>query len=72
MSATAFVWIYLIRTAYSLIVLGVCAYVVFWLGFSGWWFVLALVLLSYAGEAETTIGAATNGRKKDGSGADER
>ena len=31
--------------ASNLIVLGGCAYAVFWLGHSGWWFLLAVLLL---------------------------
>lgn len=31
-------------TIYRLIILGVTAYSVFWLGYSGWWFVLAIAL----------------------------
>ena len=29
---------------YRLLVLGACAYTVFWLGHSGWWFLLAIPL----------------------------
>lgn len=34
-----------LNVAYRLAVLGTCAYVVFGLGYSGWWFLLALLLL---------------------------
>lgn len=33
-------------------VLGVTAYAVFWLGHSGWWFLLALLLLRPFGRSE--------------------
>jgi len=35
----------LVYYIYVLIVLGACGYVVFGLGHSGWWFLLALVLI---------------------------
>lgn len=31
--------------AYRVLVLGTCSYAVFWLGYSGWWFLLALALV---------------------------
>ena len=38
------VWLYLIATLWNVLVWGVTAYAVFWLGHSGWWFVLAALL----------------------------
>lgn len=31
---------------WRMLVLGTCAYVVFWQGHSGWWFLLAILLCS--------------------------
>ncbi|MEP9376164.1 hypothetical protein ABLE91_05580 [Aquabacter sp. CN5-332] len=36
--------------AFRAAILGFCAYAVFWLGFSGWWFALALVLCAVAAD----------------------
>lgn len=38
--------------AYNAAILGVCAYAVFWLGHSGWWFLLALILCAKAGSGK--------------------
>ncbi|MFG1462306.1 hypothetical protein V5F77_05345 [Xanthobacter sp. DSM 24535] len=34
----------LMSLAFNLVIYGVCAYAVFWLGHSGWWFLLAMVI----------------------------
>ena len=39
---------------YKLIILGTCAYAVFWLDRSGWWFLLALLLCSGELSVKTT------------------
>ena len=39
---TAF--IFALSTVCNLVVLGTTAYAVFWLGHSGWWFLLALMI----------------------------
>ena len=39
------VLLYFISTMWNVLVLGVTAYAVFWLGHSGWWFLLAVLLL---------------------------
>jgi hypothetical protein len=36
----------LIRFLWYVLVFGVTAYAVFWLGHTGWWFVLAIILSS--------------------------
>lgn len=35
---------------WNALVLGTTAYLVFWCGFSGWWFALAIILCSSSGE----------------------
>lgn len=40
----------LIYFIYCLIILGGCSYIVFGLGFSGWWFLLAILLLPTTSE----------------------
>ncbi len=43
--------------ACKLVVFGVCAYAVFWLGHSGWWFLLALIVsleFGFSSSKETT------------------
>ena len=37
-------WLYVL--AWEALTIGGCAYVVFWIGHSGWWFVLAVLLSS--------------------------
>jgi hypothetical protein len=36
----------LIKALWVFAVMGTTAYAVFWLGFSGWWFLLAILLIS--------------------------
>ena len=42
----------LIYYIYVLIVLGACGYVVFGLGHSGWWFLLALIFIEISPKAD--------------------
>lgn len=46
MSDAAKAIIILFIVAWNVIILIGTAYIVFWLGFSGWWWVLAVVLMS--------------------------
>lgn len=36
---------FLILVLYNVAILGFCSYIVFWRGHSGWWFLLAIILL---------------------------
>lgn len=47
---TAFVLLALMT--FRAAILGVTAYAVFWLGYSGWWFLLAIILCSGSDAAE--------------------
>jgi hypothetical protein len=42
---TETVWVVLLTMLWNATVLGVCAYAVFWLGHSGGWFLLAILLM---------------------------
>ena len=50
---SALVLIVAILISFNAAVLGTTAYVVFWLGYSGWWFLLALLLMSGASNVKS-------------------
>lgn len=55
MNSWPIVVIALIYFAWNIIVLGTTAYVVFWLGHSGWWFLFALICCGSFSEAAVRI-----------------
>lgn len=40
------IWIFILYYVYAIFVVGLFSYVVFWLDKSGWWFIIALLLLN--------------------------
>ena len=40
------IWIFILYYLYAIFVVGLFSYVVFWLDKSGWWFIIALLLLN--------------------------
>lgn len=42
---TVYWWDMILTTLWNATVIGVCTYLVFWKDYSGWWFLLAFILM---------------------------